>query len=226
MGVHDGHRSRMRQRYLNGGLDQFAEHEILELLLFNVIARRDTNEVAHRLLERFGSLAKVFDAPISALQEVDGMGDAAATLIKLIPDIYRSYRISGVQDSDACISDAQRLLDATNHLFIGKPFELCYAVLLDSSLRVIRIEELGQGYDQAVEIDFRRMVDAVSKAQAHSVALCHNDPNSNPYPSREDVDVTKTARQILDAIRVSLMDHLVIANGTAISMRQEGLLET
>ena len=94
MGIHDGHREKMRRRFLTGGLEPFADHEALELLLYYAIPRRDTNELAHRLLERYGSLSAVMTAPVEDLQQVPGVGENAAVLLRLIPQLWRKTRMA------------------------------------------------------------------------------------------------------------------------------------
>ena len=94
MGIHDGHREKMRRRFLQGGLEPFADHEALELLLYYAIPRRDTNPIAHALMERYGSLAAVLDAPVEDLQKVEGVGESAAVLLKLVPQLYRKARLA------------------------------------------------------------------------------------------------------------------------------------
>ena len=96
MGIHDGHREKMRQRFMTGGLDAFADHEILELLLYYAIPRRDTNPIAHALMERYGSLPAVLAAPMEDLKRTEGIGESAAVLLHLVPQVCRRARLAQV----------------------------------------------------------------------------------------------------------------------------------
>ena len=108
MGIHDGHREKMRQRFLKGGLDSFADHEALELLLYYAIPRRDTNPIAHALMERYGSLSAVLTAPVEDLQRVAGIGESAAVLLKLAPQLYRKARLSDAEQ-ETVLSSVERV---------------------------------------------------------------------------------------------------------------------
>ena len=98
MGIHDGHREKMRARFLAAGLDAFADHEALELLLYYAIPRRDTNPIAHTLMERYGSLSAVLEAPAEDLRKVEGIGESAAILLRLVPQLSRKARLADARE--------------------------------------------------------------------------------------------------------------------------------
>ena len=104
MGIHDGHREKMRRRFLGGGLEHFADHEALELLLFYAIPRRDTNPIAHALMDRYGSLSAVMSAPVEDLQKVEGIGESAAILLKMVPHLYSKARLADAKRQDVILN--------------------------------------------------------------------------------------------------------------------------
>ena len=107
MGIHDGHREHVRQRFLKNGLDAFADHEVLELLLYFAIPRRDTNPIAHALMERYGSLSGVLSAPIEDLKRVKGVGESAATLLCLAGQIERRARLSDAEQGVVALTSVE-----------------------------------------------------------------------------------------------------------------------
>ena len=108
MGIHDGHREKMRRRFLSGGLEQFADHEALELLLYYAIPRRDTNPIAHALIDRYGSLSAVLAAPVEDLQKVEGIGESAAILLKLVPRLCAKARLADADRQELILNTASR----------------------------------------------------------------------------------------------------------------------
>ena len=130
MGVHDGHRKRLIRRSLEQGLDGFEPHQVLELMLFYAIPRQDTNVLAHRLTEVFGSLKGVFDAPYEQLMEVSGVGENTAALLKLIPQLTRLY--FAAEDSDVIVQSAEAAAALLMPRFIGRRVELVYLISVDA----------------------------------------------------------------------------------------------
>ncbi len=223
MGIHDGHREKMRARFLNGGLEGFADHEVLELLLFYAIPRRDTNETAHRLLQRYGSLAAVFNAPVEDLMKAEGIGERAAILLKLIPQAGRRARLSaGGRDVilDSTDKVGAYLLDRLG----GEATEILLELCLDRKGKLLACKRLSEGSADATELSVRRLVENALLTSASGVILAHNHPSGIALPSREDYVATDNARKALDAIRVPLLDHVIVADGDYVSMAESGML--
>lgn len=222
MGVHDGHRKRLTARFLTEGLEGFEPHQVLELLLFFSIPRQDTNELAHRLIDRFGSLSGVFDAPYEQLLEVKGVGENTAALLKLMPDMTRRY-YAARQDGAYIRSnkDAQELLLPR---FVGRQEEMVYALLLDAKGKCLAVELVHEGSVNAAEVHLRKIVALAIRANAAGLILAHNHPGGVSTPSQEDVLTTRHMQTTLEAMEIQLVDHLVFADRDFTSMRQTGLL--
>ena len=211
---HSGHRDRLRERYLSEGLDSFAPHNVLELLLFYSVPRRDTNVLAHRLIEQFGSLVGVLNAGPEQLAQVEGIGMNAAVHLHLVADIARRYYAEAIAPppNDARREDlmryyGQRLVAACN----GLPEETLYLVCLDNNLREINTDRISTGAPNAVQLPGRRIAEVALRHHAPSILLAHNHPRGIAIPSREDVAATLSLRDALRAISVELIDHFVIA---------------
>ena len=190
MGVHDGHRDRLRQSYLEHGLMSMNDINALELLLFYAIPRRDTNETAHRLLDRFGSLDGVFSASAEELQEVEGIGENAAALLTLIPEIMKKSRVSKARE----IRQIRSSDDAGAYLlpyFLNERDEVIYLLCLDTKRCVICCAEMGRGVVNSVDTGIRRIVEKALKVRACSAILAHNHPDGIALPSREDEVFTR-----------------------------------
>ena len=222
MGVHDGHRKRLTARFLRQGLEGFAPHEVLELLLFYSIPRQDTNELAHRLIERFGSLSGVLEAPYERLLEVKGVGENTAALLKLMPELTRVYYASRQEGAYVRSNqDAQALLMPR---FLGRNEEMVFALLLDAKGKCLALEAIHQGSVNASEVSVRKIAALAIGANAAGVILAHNHPGGVSTPSREDVLTTQHIQSTLAAMEIQLVDHLVFADRDFTSMRQSGLL--
>lgn len=223
MGIHDGHREKMRQRFLGGGLDYFADHEALELLLYYAIPRRDTNPIAHALIERYGSLSAVFAAPVEDLQKVEGIGESAAILLKLAPQMYRKARLSDISGETA-LGSTERVGGYLLECFTGERNEVLYQLCLDRKGKLLACKRLGEGGVSSANLDVRKLVENALMSSASAVVLGHNHPSGVAVPSKEDVAATKLVKSALDTIGVVLIDHIIVADGEFVSMQQDGYL--
>lgn len=221
MSLHDGHRDRLRKRYLAEGLDHFTEVQVLELMLFYCIPRKDTNELAHRLLDRFGTMSQVLDTKVEDLMQVEGIGENAALFLSLFPAVARYYemnqtnRTTVLNDIDAC---GKYLLG----YFKNRINETVYLLCLDAKRKLLCCQMVGEGSVNSAGVPIRRVVEMALAANATTVILAHNHPSGLALPSREDVMTTRRLAAALDAVDVVLSDHLVIADGEFVSMVQSG----
>ncbi len=222
MGVHDGHREKMRQRFLKGGLDNFADHEALELLLFYAIPRRDTNELAHRLIERYGSLGAVLTAPIDDLSNFPGIGERTAILLHLAPELYRRARMEAV--SDTPLNSVERVGSYLLERFAGERNEVVYQLCLDRKGKLLRCKRLSEGGIAAASLNIRSVVENAVLTGASAVILAHNHPSGVALPSQEDLATTRQIVQALRTIDVPLADHIIVADGDYVSFAQSGYL--
>ena len=222
MGLHDGHRQRLIQRFLEEDLDNFEPHNVLELLLFYAIPRKDTNELAHVLMDTFGSLKGVFDAPYEELIKVTGIGPNTAALLKLVPSLTRTYYSS----------DARRIILDTSEksgeyflpYYIGQTEEVVRLACLDAGGKVISNQILHRGSANAAEVNMRKIVNIALRNNAMGVILAHNHPGGLPLPSEEDVATTKSIREALMPMGILLMDHIIVAGQDYVSMARSGII--
>ena len=223
MGIHDGHREKMRQRFLKSGLDAFADHEALELLLYYAIPRRDTNPIAHALMERYGSLSAVLAAPVEDLKKVEGVGESAAILLKLAPQLYRKAKMSDAEQ-ETILSSVERVGDYLLERFAGEKNEVVYQLCLDRKGKLLVCKKLGEGGVASADLDIRRLVENALLTGASSVVLAHNHPSGVALPSRDDYAATDRAKTALAVVGVALTDHIIVADGDFVSMADSGYI--
>ena len=217
MGVHDGHRMRLKNRFLEHGLESFDDHLVMELLLFYTNPRGDMNPVAHRLIDRFGSLAAVFDAPLSELTKIPGISENSAVLLKLIPQLCGRYMESKVSQEKVILSTEE----AGAYLiprFFGALDETAYMLCMDAKGKVLYCGKLSQGGVNATEISVRKVVENALMYRATGVILAHNHTSGIAIPSREDICATKRIADALNVVDIKLLDHLVVADGDFVSI--------
>ncbi len=222
MSIHAGHRQRLKERFLKDGLDAFNEHQVLELLLFYAIPQRDTNEIAHELINKFGSLVKVLDATPAELAQVKYVGDHAATLFQLITAVARYYEVTRTKNK----VQLPTIEDCGAYLlpyFRGRANETVFLLSLDAACKVLACEKVGEGSVNSAGIPVRKIVEMALKANATSVILAHNHPSGLAIPSGEDVQTTKRLALALDAVEIGLVDHIVVADEDWTSLRESGL---
>ena len=223
MGIHDGHRQRMKKRFLEHGLDNFDDVNALELLLFYAQPRQDTNGLAHALLERFGSLSAVLEASAADLRAVEGVGDNAAALLALIPAVSRRYMIEKTP-ADEPVDDPASSGRYFIPRFMYEREEVVLALLLDARKRPILCREVGRGVVNAAEINARKVAELCLERRASAVILAHNHLSGVALPSAEDEAATARLRRALGLIGVELSDHIVVAGCEYVSLRESGLM--
>ena len=223
MGIHDGHREKMRQRFMTGGLDAFADHDILELLLYYAIPRRDTNPIAHALMERYGSLPAVLAAPMEDLKRTEGIGESAAVLLHLVPQVCRRARLAQVGE-DQVLNSSERAGAYLLECFDGESREVIYQLCLDRKGKLLACKRLGEGSVASADLDVRRLVENAILTGASAVILAHNHPSGVALPSDGDYTATMRVRAALNAIGIELADHIIVADGDFVSMADSGYL--
>lgn len=222
---HNGHRDRMKKRFLEHGSDSFDDHHLLELLLFFALPRVNTNLLAHDLLERFGTIDGVLDAAPDELMGMPGVGEHAATLIKLIPALGRRYLLSknSVGSILATTEDAGRFLMPR---FLGRRDETVMLVCLDSKMKAVSCRMIASGDVTAAHISVRKVVELALAQNAPYVLLAHNHVNGLALPSSEDVITTTRLEEALSLVGVTLLDHIVVAGDDFVSLKDNGMLKT
>ena len=223
MGIHDGHRARLRARYIEEGLAHFNEIDTLELLLFYAIPRRDTNELAHLLLQQFGSLDGVLGATTGDLCAVPGISENTAVLLHLFNDVARKCEIS--RQSIRIVNSSQ---DAGTFLlpyFYGLRDETVYLLCLDAKGKMLDCRALFKGSANGVAIAIRKIVEVALSVNATSVIMAHNHPGGLALPSAEDRAATLRIRAALQNLDIVLIDHIIVADQDFISMADSGLFQ-
>jgi len=221
LGIHDGHRKRMKNRFFEHGLESFDDHNVLEILLFYALPRVDTNEIAHALMTRFGSLAAVFDAPADELEKVPGVGENAALLIKLIPQIARRYMISRGSFDDI-LDSTQKAGEYLIPRFYAERDEVVYMVCLDAKCKVLNCQLLFRGGVNSASVSVRKIVENALLYNATSVIIAHNHTSGIALPSKEDEITTRQIEAALAAVEITLADHIIVADDDYVSLADNG----
>jgi DNA repair protein RadC len=221
---HAGHRERLRRQLKNGGMDSLSDVQVLELLLCYAIPRQDTNILAHRLIDRFGSLSGALEAPQAELLKVDGIGERAAELLALFPLVERRHFLDR--------AGAGRILNSTAKCgqylvpyFFGEREEVVYLLCLDAKCKALDCILVHRGAVNTAEVSVRKIVKAALDANATSVVLSHNHTSGIALPSPEDRQTTRAVQQALAAVGIRLADHIIVADDDFVSLADDGLLE-
>ena len=221
--IHDGHRRRVKDEFRKIGLDHFPPHKVLEMLLFYSIPRGDTNEIGHNLIERFGSISGVLDAPIELLKRTPGVGEESAAHIRLIGSIIRMYMESQNRPMKA-IKNAVHAKEFMRHKFLAQTAECVYLVCLASGGKVLYSEKISQGTSKKVDIAPSKIVRVALLCDAAKVIIAHNHPGGICIPSSHDLHSTKLLYDELRRVDIQLMDHIIVATDGVFSMAENNMI--
>jgi len=220
MSLHDGHRHRLKARFQKEGLDHFEKHQVLELLLFYCLPRQDTNPLAHRLLEKFGTVNGVLYATAAELKKVEGVGDSIVQFLHLVRETNRYCHIEG--NVDEKLLTRKQCIDYLIPYFVGKRNEVVYLLSLDAKCKVISCKMVGEGSVNSAGVPVRRIVEMALGEGATTVVLAHNHPSGVAIPSDEDKVTTMRLARALSAVEIALSDHVVVAEDDAVSLADSG----
>ncbi len=220
---HSGHRERMRDRFLHTHFDGFEEHQILEMILYYVYPRTDTNPLAHRLLKTFGSISAVFDAPVDTLVSA-GLTKNAATFLVMLPDISRVY-LNDRNNNKSKIIDFERLGDYFAAKFIGRDEEAMILLLTDAKGKEVFCGVISKGSFNASEAPIRKIVDLSMRYNAATAVVAHNHPSGVALPSKDDLYATSLISKALNLVGVLLYDHLIVSDDDYVSLRESELCQ-
>ncbi len=218
--VHDGHRSRMREKLKTAGLGALQDHEVLEWLLQYTIPRGDVNPLAHRLMRRFNGLGGVLSADYEKLIEVEGVGDTTALFLSNYVSVYKRYVISCESQKRYRFDSAQSLARYLVNRFVDCRGETLRLLCLDSSLCLLTDRVIGEGGAASVRLDTRAMIETCVQSKATFAVLAHNHPSQLLLPSKSDVETTRSAAQMLAAVQVRLLDHVIVGLDGCLSMAE------
>ena len=206
--LHQGHRSRLRERFAISGLESFADHEVLELILSYARPRIDTNHLAHRLLNTFGSLPAVLHAEKEELCKVSGIGEISASLLLLFAPVAR--RLFSQQNEETFLSTSTQAARYISSLLLGRKTECLYLICLDASYRVLHKCVVMEGSIDSVPVSAREIAAIALRHNASRLILAHNHPGGNVLPSRQDIAVTQELVQTLSRLEIQLSDHIIV----------------
>ncbi|MBT3318421.1 MAG: DNA repair protein RadC [Clostridia bacterium] len=219
----EGHRARMTARFLKGGFDNFEEHEVLEYMLFYALPRVNTNDIAHRLLKKFGSLAGVLEAGEADIALVKGMGDKSAAYLTMFPDLLRAYKKSKIGRKPALRSIKQACEFCVAMLF-GKPYEEFYVMWLNTQNRVIHSEKLSEGGIKESPVYTDKVAASALRHHAVKAIIAHNHPGGNLSPSPSDLTTTQLILNALALLNIELVDHIIVSNEQTFSFQADSLM--
>lgn len=216
--IHQGHRKKVKSRYYETGLTGMPEHNILEFLLFFGIPQKDTNDLAHELINRFGSFSGVLEAKMSDLMDVKGMTENAACLLTLFLPVYKKYT-EDLHKKRPIMSARKDYVKYLKNLYLDSPNnERVYILCFDSNNRLIACRKISEGDFSSALFDIRKIASAVLEVNAKKVILSHNHPNGQLEPSRDDCKITKDLSDLLSLFKVKFVDHVIITDTSYFSM--------
>ena len=215
---HTGHRERMKAEFLARGLEGWPDHRVLELLLFYTIPQGDVNDLAHELVERFGSLAGVLDASVEELKKVKGVGDHTAIFLRMLPAVLGRYQGARTRLS-AVINSPEEAYAWLEPYFFGARNEMVYVLCLDGKRQVLGVRKVAEGSIELAEVNTRRIAEEAIGLRAAQIYVAHNHVSNLAIPSQADWLTTDTLRGALRPIGIELIDHLVFVDGDMVSMK-------
>ncbi len=220
---HLGHRARMREKLLGAGPEALLDHELLEMVLFLALPRRDTKPIARALLARFGSFANAIAAPLHELRDIEGLGEAGAAALRTVQAAALRLARAEVMDQPV-LNNWDRLLSYLTVALTRERVEQFRVLFLDTRNRLIADEAQARGTVNHTPVYPREVVKRALELQATALILVHNHPSGDPTPSRADLDMTQEIKAAAGSLGIVLHDHLVVGNGRHLSFRREGLL--
>lgn len=224
--MHSGHRERTKEKVLKGGLEHFADHELLEFLLFYARRQGDTNPIGHALLRRFGTLSGVLDASIAELCQVEGVGENTAMLLRTVSQFVKRHAAEQSIDQRQQFLSLQSMHAFLASQFIGESREVVYLLGMDQEMRVLCCELISHGTVDFCHINMRDIVELVLRYQATCIVVAHNHPNGIARPSGDDMKTTRTLENTLGTLQLKLFDHVIVSKRQIYSFRQhDDLLE-
>ena len=220
---HLGHRQRLRARFLKGGDAAVADYELLELVLFRAIPRRDVKPLAKQLLKEFGTFSGVLTAPAHRLKEIDGIGESVVAEFKIINAAALKLAQGQIMDRPA-LSSWSALLDYCQASMAYHATEQFRILFLDRKNILIADEVQQEGTVDHTPVYPREVVKRALELGASAIILVHNHPSGDPTPSQADIDMTHKIIAAARPLKIEIHDHLIVGRGTHVSFRSTGLL--
>lgn len=217
MSIHDGHRKRMRDRFRKSGLEKFDKHEVLEILLYNCIPRANTNELAHKLIDKFKTVGRVLQASPEELMSVEGVGENTALYLSLLNQTIRYVGIERATEVEV-LQDTQGYVNYMKDFFSGVTNEQVYLLCMDAKRMVLGHYLISEGSVTSANIPTRTVMAKALMSNAVYAVLAHNHPGGLAIPSPEDEEVTTYLKMMLQSVGVILLDHVIISDRDYVSL--------
>lgn len=218
-----GHRERLRSRLISAGPDSLADHEMIEMVLFLAIPRRDTKQLARFLIARFGSFAAVISASVPDLLAMEGLGEAGVAALKIVQ--AGSQRLARAEVLyRPVLSNWERLMEYLQAVLAREKVEQFRILFLDNRNRLLADQAQAKGTVNHTPVYPREVVRRALELHATAIILVHNHPSGDPSPSTDDIDMTKEIKKAAAALSIVLHDHVIVGNGQWLSFRKTGLL--
>lgn len=222
--THDGHRDRMRERIMQNGLSTLQYHEILEFILYAFVPMKDTNPIAHDLIDQFGSFANVLNANYDELAKVKGVTKNAALFISTLPDMARKY-LQSFECEKIKLDSRGAVKNYMSKYFVGKPKEIVVAAAFDVHNNLLGIFQVAEGWSNSVNCTAREIVEIAIRSKAFGIVIAHNHPSGVAVPSDADFFLTNAINCALELVGVTFYDHLIFGKNDYYSFEQNGLFE-
>lgn len=226
--THKDHRQRMKERFLKNGMETLHDHEVIEMLLYYSVQRIDTNPIAHRLMEKFGSLHAVLEATPEALKSVKGVGESTVVLIEFFRQLMNRYAVDK-EEQDlkfASMDNSDKIGRYLKPRFMGKTEEILLVMATDVKGKVLGVEEISRGSIRTTNVNIRKIVEFVIKYNAAAIILAHNHPGGLAMPSDDDITTTRRMQDILRPMEIIVRDHIIVADDGFISLKDSGMMNT
>lgn len=220
--VHKGHRQRLLDKYLQNGINSLEDHEVLEILLFFALSRCNTNDISHKLINRFGSISGVINAPIDEIMEIDGVGQSSAVLLRFLGDFVDNYKVN---NNYTCqLNSQEKIIEFCKNSFINNEKESFHLLFLDKRKYLVSHISLTDCKLNSVIVDLKSILMKAFNTNAGSIIFVHNHPNAPAIASENDINTTRNIMDLFSKVDINIIDHIIIGNDGYHSMRKSGTL--
>ncbi|MEG1964253.1 MAG: DNA repair protein RadC [Clostridia bacterium] len=223
--IHEGHRKRMKEKVLAGGVKSLQPHEALEFMLYPFIPRKNTNDIAHRLIDEFGNFCNVLDADKQELMKVEGMTENASLYFTTLPQIFNAYSQCKNEDKPV-LNTYKQAKDFFINLMKNMQVENVYLACLNSDQKLIHIKCMNTGVVNQSSVHIRSIAHEALKFNASGIILAHNHPSNNLNPSAQDIAFTKKLVITMQQLEIPVIDHLIVGADDVYSFKKEGKIDS
>ncbi len=224
--AHKDHRKRLREKVDKYGLEVLADHEILELLLTYVIPRKDTNPIAHHLMEHFGSFSRVMEAEEQELLQVEGIGKESARFIKILFETMDIFHKDKAKTKNYVLNSTFDCVEFFRTQYSVKKYEFMVLACLNKNRKVVKHAEFKGKNDFEMTLNLQDIINKIGDKTISSVILFHTHPDGNPTPSEEDLRATQSIVNTCLSRGIEVEDHIIIAESKHFSMHKKGIIST